>query len=91
MPESVQFDLKTTVDSVVIGAGAAGGVVARQLSEAGFTVVVLEQKQHGAPWAGPWGGSWWSAGPWSSGGPSSSGGPWSWGEPWSWLWSWSRG
>lgn len=43
MPESVQFDLKTTVDFVVIGAGAAGGVVARQLSEAGFTVVVLEQ------------------------------------------------
>lgn len=55
------------------------------------TVVVLEQKQHGAPWTGPWGGAWWSAGPWSSGGPSSSDGPWSWGEPWSWLWSWSRG
>jgi choline dehydrogenase-like flavoprotein len=31
------------VDFVVIGSGAAGGVVARELSRAGLTVVVLEQ------------------------------------------------
>lgn len=31
------------VDFVVIGAGAAGGVMARELAESGFSVVVLEQ------------------------------------------------
>ena len=34
------------VDFVVIGSGAAGGVVAKELSTAGYRVVVLEQ--------GPW-------------------------------------
>ena len=32
-----------TVDFVVIGSGAAGGSVAKELSEAGFDVVILEQ------------------------------------------------
>jgi choline dehydrogenase-like flavoprotein len=36
------------VDFVVIGSGAAGGVMARQLSQAGFSVVVLEQGGWGA-------------------------------------------
>ena len=31
------------VDFVIIGAGAAGGVMAKELSTAGFSVVVLEQ------------------------------------------------
>ena len=31
------------VDFVIVGAGAAGGVMARELSQAGFRVVVLEQ------------------------------------------------
>ncbi|MEP6619989.1 MAG: GMC family oxidoreductase [bacterium] len=35
-----------TVDFVIVGSGAAGGVLAKELSTAGFTVVVLEQ--------GPW-------------------------------------
>jgi choline dehydrogenase-like flavoprotein len=36
----------TVVDFVIIGSGAAGGVIARELSRAGHSVVVLEQ--------GPW-------------------------------------
>jgi len=34
---------ETEVDFVVIGSGAAGGIMAKQLSVAGFSVVVLEQ------------------------------------------------
>ena len=37
------FRLSETVDFLVIGSGAAGGVVAKELSTAGFSVVVLEQ------------------------------------------------
>ena len=33
----------TAVDFVVVGAGAAGGIIAKELSTAGFRVVVLEQ------------------------------------------------
>jgi choline dehydrogenase-like flavoprotein len=32
-----------TVDFVIVGSGAAGGVVARELAQRGLTVVVLEQ------------------------------------------------
>src|SRR5579872_6865960 len=37
------FKPSEQVDFVVIGSGAAGGVVAKELSTAGFSVVVLEQ------------------------------------------------
>ena len=38
-----KFEDKTPVDFVIVGAGGAGGVMARELSTAGFQVVVLEQ------------------------------------------------
>lgn len=38
-----QYSPSTAVDFVVIGSGAAGGIMAKQLSTAGFSVVVLEQ------------------------------------------------
>ena len=38
-----QFTPATEVDFVIIGSGAAGGIMAKELSVAGFSVVVLEQ------------------------------------------------
>lgn len=38
-----KFENKTPVDFVIVGAGAAGGVMAKELSSAGFQVVLLEQ------------------------------------------------
>jgi choline dehydrogenase-like flavoprotein len=43
-----QYDPATEVDFVVIGSGAAGGLMAKELSVAGFSVVVLEQGGWGA-------------------------------------------
>jgi len=40
---TAKFRPSDTVDFLVIGAGAAGGIIAKQLSTAGFQVVVLEQ------------------------------------------------
>ena len=39
----VTFDTRKEVDFVIIGSGASGGVLAKELSTAGFDVVVLEQ------------------------------------------------
>ena len=41
--QGVQFAPSDTVDFVIVGSGAAGGIVAKQLSTAGYSVVVLEQ------------------------------------------------
>jgi choline dehydrogenase-like flavoprotein len=38
-----RFEPNETVDFVVVGSGAAGGVIARELSRAGLTVLVFEQ------------------------------------------------
>src|SRR5438045_2690065 len=43
---TVRYRPDDEVDFVVVGSGAAGGIVAKELSTAGFRVVVLEQ--------GPW-------------------------------------
>jgi choline dehydrogenase-like flavoprotein len=44
----VQYKPTTEVDFIVIGSGAAGGILAKELSTAGFSVVVLEQGSAGA-------------------------------------------
>ena len=40
---STRFPLSETVDFAIAGSGAAGGILAKELSTAGFKVVVLEQ------------------------------------------------
>jgi choline dehydrogenase-like flavoprotein len=42
-PSQPRFRPSDAVDFVVIGAGAAGGIMAKELASAGFSVVVLEQ------------------------------------------------
>ncbi|HNP36785.1 MAG TPA: GMC family oxidoreductase [Woeseiaceae bacterium] len=43
MASKRQFSLKEPVDFVIVGSGSAGGILAKELSTAGFDVVVLEQ------------------------------------------------
>ena len=43
---SAKFPTRKPVDFVVIGSGAAGGVIARELTAAGLDVVLLEQGPH---------------------------------------------
>ncbi len=43
---SISYAPSDEVDFVIVGAAAAGGVVARELSRAGFRIVVLEQGPH---------------------------------------------
>jgi choline dehydrogenase-like flavoprotein len=44
----ITYKPATEVDFIVIGSGAAGGIMAKELSVAGFSVVVLEQGGPGA-------------------------------------------
>jgi choline dehydrogenase-like flavoprotein len=43
---AVTYPTRDEVDFVIVGSGAAGGIVAKELSTAGFSVVVLEQGPH---------------------------------------------
>ena len=43
MTDAPQFDTRKAVDFVIVGSGSAGGIIAKELSTAGFDVVVLEQ------------------------------------------------
>jgi choline dehydrogenase-like flavoprotein len=43
MASSVQFKNDEAVDFVIVGSGSAGGILAKELSTAGFDVVVFEQ------------------------------------------------
>jgi choline dehydrogenase-like flavoprotein len=45
-PPMTKYTPDTEVDFVIVGSGSAGGIMARELSRAGFSVVVLEQ----CPW-----------------------------------------
>jgi len=42
-PRAARFRPTDLVDFAIVGSGAAGGIIAKELSTAGFTVVVLEQ------------------------------------------------
>ena len=42
-PDMPKYKTSDEVDFVVIGSGAAGGIIAKELSQNGFRVVVLEQ------------------------------------------------
>jgi choline dehydrogenase-like flavoprotein len=44
--EQIRFEADAEIDFVIIGSGAAGGILARELSAARFRVVVLEQGPH---------------------------------------------
>ena len=46
MADKPTYKLSEAVDFVIIGAGSAGGILAKELSTAGFDVVVLEQGPH---------------------------------------------
>jgi choline dehydrogenase-like flavoprotein len=46
---SKKFRTSETVDFVVVGSGASGGIMARELSRAGHSVVVMEQGPRMAP------------------------------------------
>src|ERR1041384_6941843 len=39
---TVMIDLKRTYDAIVVGSGAAGGIAAKELTEGGLEVLMLE-------------------------------------------------
>ena len=59
-PPGPRYQTREEVDFVIVGSGAAGGVLAAQLSEAGHSVVVFEQGPYNRPgdFSGTTGPSW---------------------------------
>lgn len=51
--EMRRFETSEEVDFVIVGSGAAGGVLAKELSTNGFTVVVMEQGPYRRPFEIP--------------------------------------
>ncbi len=49
MSDGIRFPTRKAVDFVIIGSGAAGGVLAKELATSGFDVVVLEQGPYRRP------------------------------------------
>jgi choline dehydrogenase-like flavoprotein len=47
---SKTYKTSETVDFVVVGSGASGGIMARELARAGMSVVVMEQGPRMNPW-----------------------------------------
>lgn len=45
-PRGPRYPTREAVDFVIVGSGAAGGILAKELSSAGFSVVVLEQGRY---------------------------------------------
>src|ERR1700682_3452869 len=43
MPDQPKYKTSDEIDFVIVGSGAAGGILAKELSTNGFRVVVLEQ------------------------------------------------
>lgn len=46
---AVQFSTREPVDFVIVGSGSAGGILAKELSTAGFDVIVFEQGPYRKP------------------------------------------
>jgi choline dehydrogenase-like flavoprotein len=46
LDNSPSYPSGEAVDFVVVGSGSAGGIMAKELSMAGFSVVILEQGPH---------------------------------------------
>jgi len=46
LASNVTFEQRTPVDFAIIGSGSAGGIIAKELSTAGFNVVVFEQGKY---------------------------------------------
>lgn len=47
---AITYQTSDTVDFIVVGSGSAGGIMARELAQAGHSVIIMEQGPRMAPW-----------------------------------------